>query len=61
MAKHESPVALMAASQFYRVLLERTFQREGMPEDAVPLTTVMLSGNKFGGLQHGLPGESLDA
>ncbi len=61
MAKHESPVALMATSQFYRVLLERTFDREGVPEDAVPLTTIMLTGDKFAGLQRGLPSEAHDA
>ena len=40
----QSPIAMMAASNFYRVLLERVFQRDEVMEDvAVPKTTVMLS------------------
>lgn len=40
----QSPIAMMAASNFYRILLERVFHREQMSVDAdAPKTTVMLS------------------
>lgn len=40
----QSPIAMMAASNFYRVLLARVFDREQAMDDvAVPKSTIMLA------------------
>lgn len=62
MAKHtNSQAAMMATSQFYRVLLERTFKRDGNDDVMIPKTTVMLTGKEWSEQQKGWSSERLDA
>jgi hypothetical protein len=40
----QTAISMMAASRFYRVLLERVFQSDNAVDDiAVPKTTILLS------------------